>query len=509
MDSRTRNSTRNILASAINRVVLMILPFIARTVLVNTLGSEYLGLNGLFTSILNVLNLSELGFGAALVYSMYKPIADKDTDKVCALLFLYKKIYTIIGIVIGGIGLLCMPFLQYLIKGGSPADVNLHILYLIYLINVVISYEFYAYKIALFTAHQRSDVQSNVSTIFNIFVYVAQIVLLIVFKNYYIYIAWLPILTLLENFYMAKLATKYYPNIVCKGNITQEEKKNIRDHVKGLALQKFCGASRNSFDSIIVSIYLGLAVIAIYSNYYYIMYSIHIFLYQIPNSIRASVGNSIATETQMKNYCDFNKMNLIYMTVSGICCTCMLCLYQPFMEIWMGTDMIFPTSTMILFCIYFIELSLSDIISLYKDGAGLWWKGRYRTLFEALLNLVLNFLFGWLWGVNGILLATILSMAIMGLGYAGWIIFRYYFTEYTFYHYIINQLVIIGVIAAAGGISFYLCELISFDGIFSLVLRAIISVFVTISLFFVIYHKTSYYREAISLLCNIKNIFRK
>lgn len=504
MDSRTKNSTRNICAATINRIVLMVLPFIARTVLVNSLGSEYLGLNGLFTSILNVLNLSELGFGTALVYTMYSPIANHDIEKVSALLNLYKKIYTRIGIVIAVIGLLCVPFLEYLIKGGGPSDVNVYILYLIYLTNVVVSYEFYAYKIALFTAHQRSDVQSNVSTVFNIFVYVAQIILLLQFKNYYIYIAWMPILTLLENLYTSKLAARFYPNITCCGEISKDEKLAIKDHVKGLALQKFCGASRNSFDSIIVSMFLGLTAIAIYSNYYYIMYSIHVFLYQIPNSIRASVGNSIATESQDKNYRDFNKMNLIYMFISGLCCSCMLCLYQPFMKLWMGEEMLFPTVTMILFCIYFIELSLSDIISLYKDGAGLWWKGRYRTLLEALLNLVLNFVFGWLWGVNGILMATIISMALMGLGYAGWIIFKYYFTKKNFILYVRNQLYLILVIGISGLGAYTVCGLLPFDGILLLVLNPLIAVVLTIFLFWLFFHRSSYYKDALILISNIK-----
>lgn len=504
MDSRTKNSTRNIIAAAINRLVLLVLPFITRTILVKILGSEYLGLNGLFTSILNVLNLSELGFGTALVFSMYKPIAEGDNSKVCALLNLYRRIYTIIGVIIGTVGIIIMPFLPYMVKGGYPADINIYILYLMYLINVVVSYMFYAYKIAIFTAYQRSDVKSNISTVFNIIVYAIQILMLILFENYYAYILWLPLLTIVENLYTAKLANKLYPEIRCIGDITKEEKKVIKDHVKGLALQKFCGASRNSFDSIIISMYLGLVSIAIYSNYYYIMYSIHIFLYQIPNSIRASVGNSVSVETVEKNYSDFNKMNLLYMFISAVCGVCMLCVYQPFMALWMGGEMIFTDFTMILFCIYFIELSFSDIISLYKDGAGLWWKGRYRTLIEALLNLILNFVFGWLWGVNGILIATIISMAIMGLGYAGWINFKYYFTKDRFIDYLRNQFELCITISMAGILSYVLCKTINTTGFYAIVVNSLISISVTIIMFWCVYRKKKYYREALNLVLNIK-----
>ena len=509
MDSRMKNGARNLGAATVNRVILMVLPFIARTVLVRILGSEYLGLSGLFTSILNVLNLSELGFGSALVYSMYKPIAENDTKKVCALLNLYRIIYKWIGIVITVAGCACAPFLSLLIKNGTPPDINIYVLYFIYLANVVVSYEFYAYKVALFTAYQRSDIKSNISTIFNIIIYVVQVGALILFKNYYIYIIWLPILTVIENVYTAKLSLKYYPEIKCYGEVAYEDKIAIKDHVKGLALQKICSASRNSFDSIIVSMFLGLNAIAMYNNYYFIMNSIHMFLYQIPNAVRASVGNSIAIETQKKNFDDFNKMNLIYVCITGICATCLVCLYQPFMKLWMGKDMTFPTVTMMLFCIYFVELCFSDIISLYKDGAGLWWKGRYRTVIEAIMNLILNFLLGWLYGVNGIILATIISMAIMTLGYGGYINFKYYFTDESFLKYVFVTLAQFFVICFAAALAYVICNVIRVNILLDLVIRLFVAVCVPLGVYWLIYRKTKYYSEAKKFICSIlKTVIR-
>ena len=164
MESRTLNAKRNMLASLINRIVSMLLPFVTRTIFIYSLGSLYLGLNSIFSSVLSVLSLAELGVGTAMVYSMYKPIANGDAETVCALLNLYRKIYRIIGAVILVLGLAFTPFLPHIIKGAVPADINLYVLYFINLFSTVVSYFLFAYKNSLLTASQRMDVISHIDT---------------------------------------------------------------------------------------------------------------------------------------------------------------------------------------------------------------------------------------------------------------------------------------------------------------------------------------------------------
>ncbi|RGX70923.1 hypothetical protein, partial [Bacteroides stercorirosoris] len=175
MDSRLNNSTRNIFAGLINKVLLILFPFISRTAIIYALGNEYLGLNSLFSSILMVLNLSELGISSALVYSMYKPIADDDKVKIRALLAVYKKWFRVIGVTLLTVGLTLLPFLKYLIKGEVPSDVNLYLLYLIYLFNTSLGYFLFAEKRALLTAYQRSDIVSNINSFVSLFLYLSQI----------------------------------------------------------------------------------------------------------------------------------------------------------------------------------------------------------------------------------------------------------------------------------------------------------------------------------------------
>lgn len=509
METRSRNSVRNIISGMSNRFVQIALPFISRTVLIYTLGSEYLGLNSLFTSILMVLSLSELGIGSALVYSMYKPVAENDFYKIRALLSLYKKLFRIIGVVLFVLGSLVAPFLREIIKGDIPADINIYILYFIYLINTSVSYFVFAHKKALLTAYQRSDVLTNVNSIITIVLYVSQILLLLLFKNYYTFVIIYPLFTIAENLWIGYEAKKRYPDIECEGKVSQDDKNEIKQHVKGIALQQFCSTSRNSLDSIVISIYLGLNTIAMYSNYFYIMSSVHAFLYQIPNAIRAIVGNSVASESVDKNYDDFNSMYFLYMWISGWCTACLVCLYQPFMNLWVGSSLMFPMFTVALFCLYFTLLNMSDIIALYKDAAGLWWHGRYRVVIEAIANLILNFLLGYLWGVNGILLATIITMVFLGHGYGGWIVFHYYFKDKSYLKFIALQLlylIIIGVVSLG---SYWVCSLLSeTNAILRLVYIALICLVVPNIFLLLLFWKLPHFKHAVRFLINVKNSYR-
>ena len=184
---KTKNARRNILFGILNKVITMFLPFVVRSVIIYALSAEYLGLNSLFSSILQVLNLTELGFSSAIVYSMYKPIAENDDETICALLNFYRKIYFIIGCVVLSLGLLLLPFLDKLINGDVPDNINIYILYLCYLVNTVLSYMMFAYRSSLLNAHQRTDIISNINTITLGSMYFLQIIVLIATKNYYTY----------------------------------------------------------------------------------------------------------------------------------------------------------------------------------------------------------------------------------------------------------------------------------------------------------------------------------
>ena len=346
--SRTRNTIRNVIFETFNKIVGIILPFFSRTVIIYVLGAKYLGVNSLFTSILSFLSLAEMGAGAAMVYSMYKPIANNDVKTINALLNLYKKIYRIIGFIILGIGLLLLPFLGFIIKDELPDDINIYVLFLLYLFNSVLSYWVFAYKNAIILAFQRSDINSKLSLIINPLSYIVMLCCLFITKNYYLYVIWLPIFTIVSNIIRMILVNRSFPQYKPEGKIEPELKKSIIKKVKALIGTKLNTVVLNAADNLVMSAFLGLTVIAIYGNYYLIMSSIISFISVIYSSMTAGLGNSIATESLEKNYNDFKKFSFMNSWLVGWCTVCLVCLYQSFMKIWVGEDLMFSFGIVLL-----------------------------------------------------------------------------------------------------------------------------------------------------------------
>lgn len=502
--SRTGNAVRNILCGIVNKFVVLLFPFIIKSVIVKEIGSDYLGLNNLFSSILQILNLAELGFSSAIVVNMYKPIAENDTQMICALMNLYKKIYRIIGTIILLLGLVITPFLPFFIKGTYSPSINIYILYILYLLNTAVAYFLFAYKSVLFTASQRNDILSNINTIVIILQYMIQIYILCVLKNYYLYMIVGIIMVVLNNIICSFLADRKYPYYKCEGNIEKKTLQTIKKRVLGLMINKVCQTSRNSLDSIFLSTFLGLHIVAIYGNYYSVMAAITGFLSLITTSITAGIGNSIVSETVEKNYNDMNKFNFIYMIISGWCTIYLLCLYQPFMKIWMGQEYMFTMDIVALFCVYFYSLKMGVLRGAYSDAAGLWWENRYRAIIETIVNTILNFILGKHFGVHGIILGTLISLLIINFGFGSQILFKHYFksqkvSEYFSKHgmYAIVTLFILIV-------TYYVCSFVHYNNDYiEIIIRGIICFVVPAALYTLIYYRTKMFREAKSFIIHI------
>lgn len=504
---RVKNTKRNIIWGTTNKIVTLVCPFIIRTVLIYTLGLEYLGLSSLFTSILQVLNMAELGISSVIVFSMYKPIAENDEEKICALLMYYKKAYRIIGSIILVVGLALMPFLKYLIKGSYPADINLYVLYLLYLFNTVISYFLFAYRNCLLTAHQRNDIASNISTVTYLLQYILQIILLFLFRNYYWYYIAVPVCAIVNNLITAFLTRKMYPQYKCKGKLGNEEKAFIKKNISGLMLGKVCVTSRNSLDNIFISSYIGLTAVAIYGNYYYILSAIIGFLQVICTAISAGVGNSIASETAEKNYNDLKKISFLYSWIAGWCAICLLNLYQPFMMIWVGEEQMLSMVEVILFSLYFYSLTLGDIRSQYSSAAGLWWEGRFYVAAETIGNFVLNWLLVRWFGIAGVIAATLITIILCNFIWGSNIVFKYYFKTISSKEFFINHAKQFIVVAIVGAITWWInINFVVFSNNFvDLIAKGIVCVIIPNILFWLVYRKTELFHEAVGL---VKKLFK-
>lgn len=493
---RTRNSLRNIFWGLVNKIVMLLFPFALRTVLIYSLGADFLGLNSLFTSVLTVLNLAELGFSSAVVFNMYKPIAENDTETICALMSYYRRAYYVIGVCVSVVGILLIPFLPYLIGGEYPQSVNIVLLYLLFLANTSVSYFLFSYKNCILTAYQREDIVSKITLALKIAMYILQMAALLVLKNYYLYVGAMILCTVLTNVVTAYYSDRIYPQYQCRGTIGKEKRSDIRRNIQGLMVGKVCMVSRNSFDSIFLSMFLGLKTVAIYGNYYYIMSAISGILTILMTSLSAGIGNSIATETVEKNYRDLNKFVFIYAWISGWCAVCLFCLYQPFMKIWMGPDMLFPMLDVILICLYFYSLTMGDVRSQYSSAAGLFWENRTYVLAEALTNLVLNYALGKLFGVHGIIAATLISILCINFVWGSAILFKHYFKDYSVLRFYGNHLLYFLVAIAAAVITYAVTCCLSANAYLQLIGGAVICCIVPNAVFFLAYRKRSEYKMA-------------
>lgn len=495
---RTKNAKRNIGYGLINKVLTLLLPFFLKTIIIKKLGAEFLGLNSLFTSILGVLNLTELGFGSAVVFSMYKPIAERDNNKLCSLLNLYKKVYRIVGVFIFIVGLVILPFLPMFIHGDVPEGIDVYFAFLIFLANTCLSYVLFAYKKSLLNAHQRNDIISNIGSFVIGSLNLIQICLLIKFSSYYAFIVVMPLFTILENLVTNFVVNRLYPNIICQGMPSKDEIKDIKKKVAGLLINKLCQMSRNSFDCIFLSTFLGLSVTAIYSNYYYIMSAIVGIMAVFATSLIAGIGNSTVTDTREKNYLDLKRINFLYMWISGWFTCCLLCLYQPFMSLWVGESLMLPFSMVILFCMYFYVLKMGDVRAIYLEAVGLWWENRYRMIFESLANIILDYILIIKMGVHGVIAATLITLLIINFGMGSHIVFKFYFKNGKLQEYFKYHLLYFTVTCLSTGFTFVLCQSVPTNGYIGFIIKASLCLIIPNLIYLAIYKKSSIYKTSLT-----------
>lgn len=409
---RLSNTKRNIIFASVFKFITTIMPILIRSIIIRSLGAEYAGLSGLFSSILAVLSVSELGFGSAVVFSMYEPIANDNYPKVGALLGFYKRIYRYVSAFVLIVGLGVLLFLKYLIKGSYPQEINIYYLYLLYLLSTVSSYTFGSYKRSIMTAFQRDDLVSKISTLVIIPAYLFEMFVLLFFKNYYFYVVVMILSNIVINLIISRTVDNKYPQIRVNSDIEKEERQNIFEKVKGLLVIRLLSISRTSSDTIFITAFCGLLTNTIYSNYHMVVMAINGFMLLLTNSITGGIGNGMVINDKKKNYDDFMRINLIYMFVCSLCIVGMVNFYDSFISICFGEKYVLPNLEKYLFCAYFFVISTGNIKGVFINAAGLWDKAKKYVLMDAVCNCVLNFVGVHFWGITGVLLATIISMTV-------------------------------------------------------------------------------------------------
>ena len=492
--SRTENSLINSHMSIVTQVLTVVLNFVVKTVFIKMLSDEYLGVNGLFTNIITMLSLADLGIGMAIPYSLYKPLAEKDEKKINVLMKFYKKIYTIIGIVVLIIGIALTPFLPFIIKDAASVNVpNLSFIYILFVIHSASSY-FFVYKKFLIDSDQRSNITAKIIFIFSLLLSVIQILILIFTKDYVLFLLSSIFMVVTQNIYISHKANKMYPFIKNKTeeNLDKETVNDIKKNVSSLFIYKVGTVIMNGTDNIIISQYLGLVIVGFYSNYVLIINSVTNVLNQVFNAISSSIGNLVVTENSKRSkdvYDDLTFANFwLYALFGGL----LMILINPFINIWIGKRYMLDFSVVFLLTLNFYVLGMQSITNSFRNAYGLFYKAKYRPIFMVIINIVVSIILVRFIGIEGVLLGTLISRLTTTAWLDPYIVHKYGFKLSSKSYYIDYVKYLAVFILISLGL-YYLVSLISISNIIIWVLIAILAAIIFNLILMLIFFKTKEY----------------
>ena len=502
--TRSQNVKKNLIFNVVKYVATLLLQFILRTVLIYYMGAEYLGLNGLFSNIFGFLNLAELGIGSAIVFSMYKPIAENDIEKIKALQNLYKKFYLIISLVVGIIGLILTPFIPFFMNGGVEANINIYILYIMYLCYTLVGY-WSAHKRSLLFAYQRNDVENKIKTICMLFMTILQIVVLVLFRNYYVYFSISILFAVIECSTIHISANKLFPRINGKSiPLDDKTKKEIKKNITALSMHKIGSAVVFSTDNILISTFFGLTVLGVYSNYSLIITTIITFFSLIANAIQASVGDLIATTDVEYVYERYKKVRFIFAYLSALTTICLATLFQPFILKWTGDSAyLLAISSVMLSCGSYYINRMRTPVWIFKDSAGLFWQGRWSPIVESIVNLGVSISCAFLCGINGIFIGTIVSTLVAPFWVEPCVLYKHYFKKSP-KKYFLKCLMDFLIMVICGVVCYFVCSLIPSSDWLLLAIKFVVCFVLANALLILAYLPTG---EVLDCIKFIKNSF--
>ncbi len=408
---RVKAAARNIAFGYVGNIITQILGFILRTIFIEHLGDTLNGVNDLYTGILSVLSMAELGVGTALNFSLYGPVARKDYEKIKSYMLLYKKAYRIIGLVIGGIGLAISPFLPYLVKQPQGIGVrDLTLYYFIFLFNTVSSY-FVAYKYSLVNAEQNNYIQTNIITITKMITVSLQIIVIIFTGNFYLYLLTAAFVELMQKIFVSRYLNKRYPYLMDKDvkSLSKEETGEIINKTKALVFHKVGDVARLQTDSMIISAFINVTLVGYVGNYNMILTSVANFVNIIFNSVLSGFGNLIATESREKQYRIFKVYRFFACWIYGFSAVGFFLLLTPFIMIWQGPEKVLAVSVVACILVDYYFKGDRIVLSNFKTAAGVFEQDKYLALIQGAVNLVISIVLVQRIGLVGIYVGTIVS----------------------------------------------------------------------------------------------------
>lgn len=482
---RVKNSIKNIYISIFTQLVITLLGFISRRVFISSLGSEYLGVNGLLTNVLSMLSLVEGGIGTSIVYNLYKPLVEDDKPRVVALIQLYKKTYAILAIIVFVLSMALYPFLGVLVKQSDGIS-DLAIVYFLFVFKNIVSY-LNAHKWSLINADQKGYVLARYNLLFNIITTIAKIVVLATTQNYVLYLVIEVLIFLVQNIWNGKVVNERYPYIKVKEKfeVDKDTKETMKENVKAMFLHNVGGYCVFGTDNILISALVNLKTVGLYSNYTMIINQLKGLLIPIIDGIGASVGNLIATESKEKSYEIFNVVYLINFWIYGFCSIILFNLLEPFIDFWLGKGLLLDKFTFVIILLNFYISGLRSSIITFKTKGGIFRNDKYVPIIESVINLGASIILAKNYGLVGIFLGTTVSTLAIPFWLQPKLVYNNVFNksviEYFKKYFIYFLLTIV-----AGVVTTFLCSKIIVNNLFiQLVTKGIICV-VSVNVVFIV-----------------------
>ncbi len=447
--SRIDSSIKNIISGLIGQVIIIVLGFINRSVFIHFLSIEYLGINGVFSNLLTMLSLAELGVGSSIIYSLYKPLANNDEKMLQSLMQVYSKAYKAIALVIAIIGVILIPYLPNIIKTDIAIN-NINTIYILYLANTVISY-LYSYKRSIISADQKEYINSNYKYKFNILKSILQMIFLYFTRDFIIYLLIQILCTFIENICISIKANKLYPFLKYKNSrkLPKDISKELITNIKATMIYKVSGALLDGTDNIIISSIVGISWVGLLANYNILISSIKTVVDIVMNSMKASLGNLIAKDSIDRQEYIFYVLMMISFWIYGLCSICLYVLLNPFIELWLGKEFILDKTIVLILVANFYIVGMQSTVWMYRSTMGLFKYGKWRPVISAILNIIISIFLAKKIGLAGVLLGTTISRIITNVWYDPVVIFKYGFKKKPYkYYYIYNKYLIITICLA-------------------------------------------------------------
>ncbi len=492
MANRKEKSLKNLIIGILYQVLLLVLNFVCKTFLIQKLGRDVLGINSLYSSILSILSLAELGMGSVLIFSLYKSVAQHDEEKMAAYMNYFKKIYNIIALVVLVLGLCVAPFLKFIVSPDvAITDSDLFIYYILFLSNAALSY-LLSYKQTIIEAHQDISI-IKIFWMVNLTIRsILRIVLLFVIPDYRIYILAEIVCNFLTNLALSIYADKKYPFIKNKQcTLSKEEKNSIKSNIKDTFLYKLGNVIISNTSSIIISVMISTIIVGYVSNYNTIISSLSGFLGILNSAVFASIGSVLLEKNKEKSLKIFRTLLLMFHYLSAFCAIAMFVTFNDFILLWLNdSQYVLDTYSVLAMCAYFYLQNIAIPVTCYRENYGLFKKVKFYLIISAGLNLVLSILLCYLLGLVGIFLGLILSRIFVVDALEPPYLYKEVF-ETSAKDYYLRQGGMFILTIASGVISYYLCSLIQGVSILNFIYKGLICFAITTLLFFLCTFKSN------------------